>query len=270
MATTFENKLEKKPNLAELIQHVRVGSKWHLLGVLLELDEVELNDIRRMTEGSDFKALKMFQLWLKTNPNATRRQVIDALKKEPVKEMNYEKILQSEPSGKDRLKKIISIFSLLIIAQVFEDTTDQIAPLDQSDRISYEHNAISIFQCHFRRLQQSLQNPISVARFLHNEKIISEAVLNSVKSASQTLGDRRIILLTALQDAINTNYQFLKVFAEVLLKFTENVPLANAILKDYSKCVCIYCICMYVDHTEFNCMCVFMYMCLHACVCVGG
>ena len=95
-------------------------------------------------------------------------------------------------------------------------------------------------------------------------------VLNSVKSASQTLGDRRIILLTALQDAINTNYQFLKVFAEVLLKFTENVPLANAILKDYSKCVCIYCICMYVDHTEFNSMCVFMYMCLHACVCVGG
>ena len=102
-----ENKLEEKPNLAELIQHVRVGSKWHLLGVLLELDEVKLNDIRRMTEGSDFKALKMFQLWLNTNPNATRRQVIDALKKEPVKEMtvadNYEKILQSEPSGKDRL-----------------------------------------------------------------------------------------------------------------------------------------------------------------------
>ncbi|XP_041378806.1 uncharacterized protein MG328-like [Gigantopelta aegis] len=98
-----ENKLEEKPNLAELIQHVRVGSKWHLLGVLLELDEIKLNDIRRMREGSDFKALKMFQLWLKTNPNATRRQVIDALKKEPVKEMtvadNYEKILQSEPSG---------------------------------------------------------------------------------------------------------------------------------------------------------------------------
>ena len=102
-----ENKLEEKPNLAELIQHVRVGSKWHLLGVLLELDGIKLNDISEMREGSDFKALKMFQLWLETNPNATRRQVIDALKKEPVKEMtvadNYEKILQSEPSGKDRL-----------------------------------------------------------------------------------------------------------------------------------------------------------------------
>ena len=55
--------------------------------------------------------------------------------------------------------------------------------------------------------------------------------------ASQTLSDRRRILLTALRDAIHTDHQFLKVFAEVLLKFTENVPLANAILKDYSKCV---------------------------------
>ena len=117
-------------------------------------------------------------------------------------------------------------------------------PLDQSDRTSYEHSAISIFQCHFGSLQQSLWSPISVARFLHNEKIISETVLNSVKSPSQTLSDRRIILLTALQNAIHTNYQFLKVFAEILLKFTKNVRLANKILKDYSKCVGIYCICM--------------------------
>ena len=95
-------------------------------------------------------------------------------------------------------------------------------------------------------------------------------VLNSVKSASQTLEDRRIILLTAVQDAINTNYQFLKVFADVLSKFAENVPLANAILKDHSECVGIYCICIYVNHTQFNCMCVFVHMCVHMCVCVCG
>ena len=276
MATTYENKLEGKPVLAELIQHVRVGNNWYLLGVLLKLDGIKLDDIRRMTEGNDFKSSLMFQLWLKTNPNATRRQVIDVLKKESIKELtiadNYEKAfpIQSEPSGKDRLflKEIYSIFSLFNIAEVIQDTTNQIAPLDQNDRTTYEHSAISIFQRHFGRLQQSLQSPISVARFLHDEKIISEMVLNSVKSASQTLGDRRIILLTALQDAINTNYQFLKVFADVLSKFTENVPLANAILKDYSKCVGIYYTCMYVDHTQFNCMYVFMYMCLHVCVCV--
>ena len=93
-------------------------------------------------------------------------------------------------------------------------------------------------------------------------------VLNSVKSASQTLEDRRIILLTALQDAIHNDYQFLKMFAKLLLEFTENVPLANAILKDYSKCVGIYC---NVWHAQFNCMCVFklfMYMCFHVYVCV--
>ena len=107
MATAFESKLEEMPDLDELIQHVRVGSNWYSLGVLLKLDKIKLNDISEMTGGSDFKASQMFQLWLRTNPNATRRQVIDALKKEPVKEMtvadNYEKILQSEPSGKDRL-----------------------------------------------------------------------------------------------------------------------------------------------------------------------
>ena len=107
MTTAFESKLEEKPDLDELIQHVRVGSNWYSLGVLLKLDKIRLDDIRKMNEDSDFKASQMFELWLRTNPNATRRQVIDALKKEPVKEMtvadDYEKILQSEPSGKGRL-----------------------------------------------------------------------------------------------------------------------------------------------------------------------
>ena len=130
-------------------------------------------------------------------------------------------------------------------------------PLDQSERTSYEHNAISIFQRHFGRLQRSLRYPISVARILHDEKIISEMVLNSVESPSQTLGDRRIILLTVLQNAILTNYQFLEVFAKVL-KFTENVPLANAILKDYSKCVWVFIahVCMLTMHNLIVCVCV--------------
>ena len=107
MATAFESKLEEKPDLDELIQHVRVGSNWYSLGVLLKLDEIKLNDIRKMDEDSDFKASQMFQLWLRTNPNATRRQVINTLKKEPIKAVtvadNYKKALQSEPSGKGRL-----------------------------------------------------------------------------------------------------------------------------------------------------------------------
>ena len=107
MATSFENKLEEKPDLAELIEHVRIGSNWYKFGILLKLDQIKLNDIGKMNEDSDFKASQMFQLWLKTNPNATRRQIIDALKKEPIKEMtvanNYEEVLQSEPSRKDRL-----------------------------------------------------------------------------------------------------------------------------------------------------------------------
>ena len=82
----FDQFLNGKPTVHELYEHVRVGTNWYKLGVLLKLDIKKLNDIRSLNEDSDFKSLKMFELWLNSKPNATRREIIVTLKKEALGE----------------------------------------------------------------------------------------------------------------------------------------------------------------------------------------
>ena len=85
---SFQTLLEEKPALDELCEHIRIGSKWYQLGILLKLDPKKLrDDIQKLPEDSTYKTSRMFELWLDTNPNATRRQVIDALRKEVIKEI---------------------------------------------------------------------------------------------------------------------------------------------------------------------------------------
>ena len=95
---SFEKLLEEKPALDELCEHIRIGGKWYQLGILLKLDPKKLrDDIQKLPEDSTYKTSRMFELWLDTNPNATRRQVIDALKKEVIEEITiaheYELVL---------------------------------------------------------------------------------------------------------------------------------------------------------------------------------
>ena len=78
----FQQLLNERPTVLELIEHVRVGIEWYTFGVLLKLDTIKLEDIRQMNEATEYKALKMFELWLSTNPNATRREVIETLRKD--------------------------------------------------------------------------------------------------------------------------------------------------------------------------------------------
>ena len=78
--------LSGKPTLAELCEHVRIGTKWYSFGVLLKLDTCKLDDIRVLNEDIDFKTLKMFELWLSSKPNATRREIIETLKKPAIGE----------------------------------------------------------------------------------------------------------------------------------------------------------------------------------------
>ena len=99
---SFEEILEEKPTLDELCEHICIGSKWYQLGVLLKLNDVKLDDIHRLAENSTYKTLKMFKLWLDTKPDATRRQVVDALRKEVVEEITvayeYEQTLRKSSS----------------------------------------------------------------------------------------------------------------------------------------------------------------------------
>ena len=82
----FNQFLNGKPTIAELCEHIRVGTKWYTFGVLLKLDTTELDSIRIMNEDISFKALKMFELWLSSKPRAMRREVIETLQKPAIAE----------------------------------------------------------------------------------------------------------------------------------------------------------------------------------------
>ena len=79
--------LSYKPALDELIEHIDVGTKWRLLGTLLRVDDNRLDGIDQLQGHDDtYKTLKMFQNWLTTTPTATRKQVLEALRKRVISE----------------------------------------------------------------------------------------------------------------------------------------------------------------------------------------
>ena len=80
--------LNQKPTLDELMTHVGISKKWYEFGKLLRLLVNELDAIEELNpdRDADFKALKMFYLWLDTNPNATRKEVTETLQKEAIGE----------------------------------------------------------------------------------------------------------------------------------------------------------------------------------------
>ena len=100
--STFEEILEEKPTLDELCEHIVIGIKWYQLGIQLKSDVTQLNVINEQNSDVTQKTAKMFQLWLSTNPLATRRHVLEALRKRVIGENNlaneYEKMLTSPRS----------------------------------------------------------------------------------------------------------------------------------------------------------------------------
>ena len=84
---SFQEILNDRPSLAELCEHVPVSPIWYQMGVQLELDPRKLNGIE--LQGANFmdKMTKMFELWLDTNPQATRRQIVETLRKNSIEEI---------------------------------------------------------------------------------------------------------------------------------------------------------------------------------------
>ena len=76
----FDAFLNERPTLDEMFQHVKISTRWYQFGVLLKLDSNKLEEIEQQYKDSGFKALKMFELWLSTNPNAKRREIIETLR----------------------------------------------------------------------------------------------------------------------------------------------------------------------------------------------
>ena len=96
---SFHNFLSQRPALDELIEHVDVGTKWYLFGALLHVEDKRLDGIDQLPGHDDtMKTLKMFQHWLNTTPTASRRQVLEVLRKRVVGEHivadQYEKYLK--------------------------------------------------------------------------------------------------------------------------------------------------------------------------------
>ena len=110
----FEAFLNDKPTLDELCKHVRIDAKWYKFGVLLKLDTTKLEGIRVMNEDSGFKTVKMFELWLNSNPIATRREIMETLKIEAIGEITiaeeYNKALKESESYFCHLLRLLSYY----------------------------------------------------------------------------------------------------------------------------------------------------------------
>ena len=115
----------------------------------------------------------------------------------------------------------------------------EVAMAGHSDQMSPEDHASDILCCHYASLSQFLQYPVRVSKMLYQERVISKTVLAFITDTAQSLSGEKatFLLLKAVRQAVHTNYHNLEVFASVLLKFTSNVPCANAILKDCGKCI---------------------------------
>ena len=95
--------------------------------------------------------------------------------------------------------------------------------------------ALSIFDKHHSLLFESLSDPVSVARLLNAERVISTQVVNSVEAESRSTLNQCQILLSALREAIEANHTCLQSFAIVLRKVTGNVQLGQKILRNYGE-----------------------------------
>ena len=80
--------LNGRPELAELENHVRTYN-WHAVGLQLHLEQDDLVAIKRECHGDIASCRRsMFDLWLKTFPEASRKQLLDCLKSDAVAEIH--------------------------------------------------------------------------------------------------------------------------------------------------------------------------------------
>ena len=86
--SSFDEILNGKPTLTELCKDVPISTNWKMMGTLLELDVRKLNEIEHESKSVCNGVLKMYELWLNTKPQATRRQIVDTLKMEAVGQMS--------------------------------------------------------------------------------------------------------------------------------------------------------------------------------------
>ena len=79
--------------------------------------------------------------------------------------------------------------------------------------------------------------PVEIVQILYTEKVISKETLDEVNRLGGVLGDGP---LRALCTTVSEDPGKLKMFASVLMKSEQTVPVAKDILKEYGKYCYIY------------------------------
>ena len=99
--STRENWLDKRPILAVVCSVIKT-EQWHPVGIQLNVDETSLNEIDRANPSTGHKRTRMFEEWLKTQPNATNRQLLNALRLKVIGEgtlaEEYEERIKAGPN----------------------------------------------------------------------------------------------------------------------------------------------------------------------------
>ena len=88
-----------------------------------------------------------------------------------------------------------------------------------------------MLQKHSDRLSP-LNLPVEIVQMLYTERVISKETLDEVNRLGGVLGDGP---LRALHTTVSEEPNKLKVFASVLLKSEQTVPVAKDILKEYGQ-----------------------------------
>ena len=95
--------------------------------------------------------------------------------------------------------------------------------------------ACQMLQKHSDRISPLIL-PVEIVQMLYTEKVISKETLDEVNRLGGVLGDGP---LRALCTTVYEDPSKLKLFASVLLKSEQTIPIAKDILKEYGK-YCIY------------------------------
>ena len=110
---SFEDYLDQKPCLEELLEYIDVDNVWIMFGLMLQMDKKDLPKL----PSEAAKAQAAIELWLGT-PGASRRKLLETLRNGSDKENaiadNYEKKLKEDyETNASRL--IVCVIRLVII-----------------------------------------------------------------------------------------------------------------------------------------------------------
>ena len=97
--------------------------------------------------------------------------------------------------------------------------------------------AVSILQGNIQSLSKVLVSPVQVSQLLYSKRCINKATLDDMETVDQimSLDDRKATLLTAMQQAVSSDYRKLKGIAETLSNIEETRTLASEITAEYGK-----------------------------------